>query len=81
MFAAEIGSYAIPLAAAIVSAATFLMSGLTVRRQQETTRLVELEHEAAELRRLLADCDKLTRQLRDENTTLMRRILKLENGE
>ena len=84
-------TYAVPLGALIVSLATLIFTGLTLRgkaqeahvqtvEQQLTLRVSDLSREVEECKKARDRFEQQIGVLRDENLTLLQKLVKLENG-
>ncbi len=86
-------AYSIPIAALIISVATLVYSGLSIRQKSEVDqegllyeRIDDLEGRLAVAETHTESCEKRCaalerkmKDLKDENFSLMRRVLRMEN--
>ncbi len=86
VFAAAGTSYAIPLAALIVSAAALIygvtrgrVSTLSSIEQAMSDRIEDLLRQLTEAKEEMRDCARRCKRLEQRNTELMARLLKLEH--
>lgn len=82
------GNWAIPLGALILSAAALAYSTLNFKRtgkssfeQAMSDRITQLTAELQQVRADYLECGRRCKRLEDENYKLMRRLMRLENGE